>query len=109
MTTTKFIIYNLQTAANGYRTLNSITLNIDGEILALKPYADSSNKDSSDEIYVKTHLSFAVSLTLLNKIEQSANTRIKIVTDVGVIEADFKESRTFLGLVHFNKQVLKCR
>lgn len=104
----KFIIDDLQTAANGYRSIDSITLEIDGDRVKLKPYAgndNEANKYSSDDIYVKTHRSFPVPLTLLNNIEQSANTTITIVTDVGVIETDFKDSRAFLGLVNFNKKV----
>lgn len=100
-----FIIDDLQTADNGYRTLDSITLNIDGDTVALKPYAKDSN--SSDEIYVKTHRSYITPISLLNRIEHSAHTDIKIITDVGVIETDFKESRAFLGLVNFNKELAK--
>lgn len=103
-----FIIDDLQSAANGYRSIASISLNIDNNMVEIKPYADGgsdANKYSSDAIYVKTHRSFTAPLTLLNSIEQSAHTEIKIVTDVGVIKTDFKESRAFLGLVNFNKQV----
>ena len=32
-----FILDDLQTATNGYRTLDNITLNIDGDAVALKP------------------------------------------------------------------------
>lgn len=103
----KFMIDDLQTAANGYRTLDSITLNIDDDTFILQPNPDNSH--SADDIYVKTYRSYSVPLTLLNNIEQSANTTIKIITDVGTIDADFKESRAFLGLVNFNKQVSRNR
>ena len=102
-----FIIDDLQTAANGYRTLDSITLTIDGDTVALKPYAKVSH--SSDEIYVKTHHSYTAPLSLLYRIERSAHTDIKIVTDTGVIQANFKESRAFLGLLNFNKKLAKTK
>lgn len=105
----KFIIDDLQSAANGYRSIDSITLNIDGDKVSLKPYAGDGNKYSSDDIYVKTHRSFEGPLALLNRVEQSANTVIQIDTDVGVIKTDFNDSRAYLGLVNFNKQVLISR
>lgn len=75
-------------------------------MVELKPYAGDDNKYSSDTIYVKTHRSFATPLSLLNRVKQSANTEIRIVTDVSIIETDFNDSRAYLGLVNFNKRVL---
>lgn len=92
-----------------YHSIKSVRLNIDGQIINLEPFPQSTTDFSSDDMYKKSSRMYSTPLPLLESIKDSTNTKMQIIADGILIEEEFKNSgdssKAYYALLRFLEQV----
>ena len=88
------MLVKIEEIANGgsYHALSAVKLNIDGDIVSLKPLLGDSNKFDFNTTYKETSRLYSTPLTLLERVKASTSTKIQIIAEGAIIEGDFKNS-----------------
>lgn len=78
-----------------YHPISSVRLNIDGNIVNLKPYNNVNNDMSSKSLQLVTSRLFEMNVNLLEQIQNSKETKIQIVSKDEIFEEDFKKGNSY--------------
>ena len=92
-----------------YHSIVTTKLNIDGDIVALKPSLGDRNHFDYDNVFKKTSRLYNTPVSTLERVEASTNTKIQVVADGAVIEGDLKNSgestKAYYAMLRFLEQV----
>ena len=108
------VLVEINDSATGkYHPFISFKLNIDGEIITLKPHEGDKNnfdhKVTANLVTTKTSRLFTVPLNVLERVQLSNSTKFQIVSEGLVVEGDFKDSkentRAYQAMIKFLEQV----
>lgn len=93
----------------GYHAIATTKLNIDGDIVTLKPSLGDRNRFDYDNVFKTTSRLYNVPVSTLERVEASTNTKIQVVADGAVIEGDLKNSgestKAYYAMLKFLEQV----
>ena len=92
-----------------YHAIATTKLNIDGDIIILKPSLGDRNKFDYDDIFKTTSRLYDVPVSTLERVKVSTNTKIQVIADGAVIEGDLKNSgdstKAYYAMLRFLEQV----
>lgn len=92
-----------------YHSIATTKLNIDGDIITLKPSLGDRNHFDYDNVFKKTSRLYSVPLSTLERVQASANTKIQVIAEGAVIEGDLKNSgdstKAYYAMLRFLEQV----
>lgn len=105
------ILVQIMEPAKGgdYHAIATTKLNIDGDIITLKPSLGDRNNFDYDNVFKTTSRLYDVPLSTLERVKASTNTKIQVIADGAVIEGDLKNSgdstKAYYAMLRFLEQV----
>lgn len=96
-----------------YHAIAGVKINIDGEIISLKPFASDTNDFDHDNIYKKTSKLYEMPLSLIDRIQKSNTTKMQVIAKGAVLEGDFKNTgestKAYHAMLRFIEQVKQAK
>lgn len=104
------LVQIMESAKGGdYHAIATTKLNIDGDIVTLKPSLGDRNHFDYDNVFKTTSRLYDVPLSMLERVQSSTNTKIQVIAEGAVIEGDLKNSadstKAYYAMLGFLEQV----
>lgn len=105
------ILVQVTEPTNGgeYHSIITTKLNIDGDIITLKPSIGDTNSFDYNEVFKTSSRLYDVPLSTLNKVKLSKITKIQVIADGAIIEGDLKDgdknTKAYHAMLRFLDQI----